>query len=213
VLVVPVKHASRGKSRLAGVLSDDDRAALARAMALDTVEAALAAAGVDQVIVVSADEVVTTALHRVDRVWLLPEPAVVAGRDRLNTAVDVGIVEARRRWPAAGVAVLLADLPLLVPVELEVALHTAAQHERSLVVDWQGTGTTLLAARPGVELTPAFGARSAAAHEAAGHLRIDLVVGSGLRRDVDLPGDLARLRGAVLGARTGAAMEAAHLHS
>lgn len=208
VLVVPFKHASRGKSRLAEVLPDGERAALARAMALDTVEAALAATSVDRVLLVSEDEVVADALRGRDRVRLVPEPAGVVGRDRLNAAVAAGLEEVRRRWPDAAVAVLLADLPMLLPAELEAALGAAQAYERSMVVDWQGAGTTLLAALPGVPVSPQFGVGSAAAHGASGHVRLEVPVGSGLRRDVDLPGDLGRLAGAGPQLRTGAVLRA-----
>src|SRR3954453_2091881 len=53
VVVVPVKPASEGKTRLAGVLDPADRASLARAMALDTIEAAAATPGVARVLVVT----------------------------------------------------------------------------------------------------------------------------------------------------------------
>ncbi|RMI09296.1 2-phospho-L-lactate guanylyltransferase, partial [Cellulomonas triticagri] len=75
VLVVPVKEASRGKTRLADVLEPGARAALVRAMALDTVEAVLAAPRVARVVVVTGDGPVAAAAAALPRVRVLPEPA------------------------------------------------------------------------------------------------------------------------------------------
>jgi len=58
VVVVPVKDAAAGKTRLAGALDDRSRTALARAMALDTIAAAAACEAVGVVVVVTADRVV-----------------------------------------------------------------------------------------------------------------------------------------------------------
>jgi 2-phospho-L-lactate/phosphoenolpyruvate guanylyltransferase len=61
---------------------------------------------------------------------------------------------------------------------------------RAFVADAAGTGTTLVAAPPGVDLDPRFGDRSAARHAAAGARPL---VGDWptLRRDVDTVDDLA----------------------
>ena len=62
VVVVPVKPAADGKTRLAGVLSASARERLVRAMALDTIAAALATPGVVRVVVVTADVPLRTLL-------------------------------------------------------------------------------------------------------------------------------------------------------
>ncbi|HEY0118330.1 MAG TPA: 2-phospho-L-lactate guanylyltransferase [Cellulomonas sp.] len=58
VVVVPVKEATAGKTRLGGALDEPSRVALARAMALDTIEAAAGCSAVGLVVVVTADEMV-----------------------------------------------------------------------------------------------------------------------------------------------------------
>lgn len=193
-VVVPVKDATTGKSRLAGALSDDRRAALVRSMALDTIAAALGADPVALVVVVSGDEELDGSLAGWPRVVLLADPGGRTVSDGLNVAVLAGIDEARRSVRGAPVAVLLADLPMLGSGELSAALATAAGHERAMVADVAGTGTTLLTAGPGVSMVPAFGPASARAHQALGHALLEVPAGSGLRRDVDLPDDLAALR-------------------
>ncbi|WP_239070424.1 2-phospho-L-lactate guanylyltransferase [Cellulomonas chitinilytica] len=195
VVVVPVKTATAGKTRLAGVLPESHRQALVRAMALDTVAAAVATRGVVRVLVVTADEPVRlglpTGAEAVDEPSPTTRPAG-AVEPGLDAAVLAGADRAAALDPGAGVAVLLGDLPALRPDDLAAALDLAAHRPRTVVADLGGTGTTLLTVAPGLDLRPRFGAGSAAAHEALGHVRLDVPGTSSLRRDVDVPVDLAR---------------------
>lgn len=223
VVVVPVKVATEGKSRLAGVLDDRVRVALVRAMALDTIDAALASSLVGHVLVVTADPVLTAAAGRFG---VVPEPRPAATESALprdaapfavspgdpaplavsplNWAVLAGIAAARSTVPGVAVAALLGDLPALRPDDLDAALALAGSVPRGFVPDAQGTGTTMLTARGGAVPVPRFGAGSACAHELAGHVRLAVPRGSTLRRDVDLPADLDEVAALELGARTGA---------
>lgn len=209
VLVVPVKDARRGKSRLADVLEPGARAALVRAMALDTVEAVLAAPRVARVVVVTADPEVTAQARALPRVRVLPEPAASAddppgGWDALNRAVSAGVAAARAEAPAAHVGVLLGDLPGLDPAEVDAVLAAAEAHPRAVLPDADATGTTLLTAAPGEPMEPRFGGGSAAAHAALGHAVLDVPGPSPLRHDVDVPADLTALTARGVGGRTGA---------
>lgn len=201
-VVVPVKDARRGKSRLAGVLDDDARAALVRSMALDTLAAVRAARSVTGVVLVTPDAALAAAATALD-VVVLDEPA--AGRPDgarvpvepgLDAAVLAGAAHARARAADAPVAVVLGDLPRLDPADLDAALALAAAHERAHVPDAAGTGTTLLAAGAGHVLRPRFGDGSSHRHAAAGHVRLDVPHASTLRHDVDDAADLAPLTGA-----------------
>ena len=189
VVVVPVKAAAEGKSRLAGFLDQVDRAALARAMALDTIEAAAATPGVERVLVVTSDAEIRSAVP-----FVVDDPG-----GGLNAAIRAGVALAS--LPAA---VLLGDLPALRPDDLGAALALAQMHPLGFVADADGTGTTLLTGL--VAFTPRFGAGSAALHEADGHVRLDVPVGSTLRRDVDVPSDLAAVARLGAGPRTTAAL-------
>jgi 2-phospho-L-lactate guanylyltransferase len=161
-LLVPVKALPGAKSRLLGASTDpESHRQLVEAIRSDTLQAARAAAGVARVVLVDGDGL----------------------NDALRSAAD----DAARRWPNDGVAALVADLPALRPAELDSALATAAGHPRAFVSDSAGTGTTMLAARPGVALDPEFGPGSAARH-AATAVRLD--AGPGLRRDVDTADEL-----------------------
>lgn len=197
-LVVPVKAPAAGKSRLD---PHPLRAALARAVAIDTVTAAASARSVARIVVVS-DEFPLPEVTAAGSAAIEVEPDPHA--DGLLGAIAAGLTRLGEAVPRA---VLLGDLPALRPEELDAALAEAARHPLALVIDADGTGTTLLTAGAGVPLRPAFGIDSAARHRAAGHVPIGLPRHSGLRRDLDTAADLQVLRGMPLGAATHAVLE------
>jgi len=183
VAVVPVKGNPGAKSRLG---ERPDRARLADAFALDTVTALLAARGVDLVLVVTADEDLAARLAALGA-EIVPEGVAA---DPMNAAIRSGLAAARRRFPESNLMVLTADLPALTPAEVERALALAAGHERSMLADAAGTGTTTLLALAGIPIEPRFGPDSRAAHEAAGHVPLEVPPSSGIRWDVDTAEDL-----------------------
>jgi 2-phospho-L-lactate guanylyltransferase len=89
-VVVPVKSLSGAKTRLAPELSAGERAALARAFALDTIEAARGARAVARVFVVSDEPAIELALREVPRVEVVPE----LGPRGLAAAIAHGIAVA-----------------------------------------------------------------------------------------------------------------------
>ncbi|WP_273651580.1 2-phospho-L-lactate guanylyltransferase [Cellulomonas fimi] len=187
-VVVPVKDADRGKSRLADVLGPGERGRFVRSMALDTLAAASAADAVAGVVLVTPDRVLASWAQR-GGALVVDEPA----GGGLDAAVVAGEAFVRTRTPDAPVAALLGDLPGLLPADLDAALRLASAHPRAHVPDVAGTGTTLLTAVAGSTLRPAFGAGSSARHAAAGHLALDVPPDSSLRHDVDEPADLDTL--------------------
>jgi 2-phospho-L-lactate guanylyltransferase len=182
-IVVPVKLLRLAKSRLA--VESGLRPDLVLAMALDTTAAALACARVAQVVVVSDDPRASGQLRGLGATVVRDEPD--AG---LNPALAHGIAVAREHEPDAGVATMSADLPALRPAELARALDAAAGHPRAMVPDAELRGTTLLTARPGVDLVPAYGADSRARHVRLGHAVVDVSGIESVRRDVDTLADL-----------------------
>lgn len=200
VVVVPVKPAADGKTRLVGTLSDVARARLVRAMAIDTVVACSRTGVVERVVVVTPDADLRALLH--DLADLVDDPG-----EGLNAAIAAGIRRAQGLDPGAGVAVLLGDLPALRPEDLADGLDMAAVHDRAFVADAGGTGTTMLTALAGVALVPRFGVGSAAAHEGLGHVRLAVPATSTLRRDVDVAADLDEVERLGVGAATRAALD------
>lgn len=191
VVVVPVKPPARGKSRLAG-LSDDQRRDLAEAFALDTVQAALATAGVEAVLVVTDDYRLAGAMRALG-CEVMPDGA----GDDLNATLVQAAADVVRRWPDAVPVALCADLPGLRPRELapvlvDVAALVAAGRA-AFVRDRAGVGTTMYAAAAD-RFEPGFGIDSAARHLSAGAVEVGADAPS-VRADVD---DFADLTAALL---------------
>ena len=184
VVLVPVKPPALGKSRLSE-LGDDERRELAAAIALDTVEACREASLVAEVLGITDDVGFAGELATIGCATI-PDGT----SDDLNGTLRLAAAEARRRWPELVPAVLLGDVPALMPEELDEALGSVADGESAYVVDADGSGTTLYTATYDA-FEPRFGAGSAAAHSVSARpIAGDLL---GLRRDVD---DLAGLRAA-----------------
>jgi 2-phospho-L-lactate/phosphoenolpyruvate guanylyltransferase len=171
-VIVPVKPADVGKSRLGA------EPGLVRAIALDTIDAVLAAHRVNRVLVVTSDRTLATDAE------IVPE---IAPRG-LHAAIATGLAAA---GDAAARAVLLGDLPALRPEDLDEALHRAEAVPTSFVTDREGTGTTLVTARPGIELRHAFGPDSARRHRELALAQLILPAGSTVPLDVDTPEQLA----------------------
>ncbi len=196
VVVIPVKGTADAKSRF----GSGDHSALAMAIALDTVEAALATPGVSGVLVVTSEEA-STLFDETEALVLVEE-----GAPGLRSAIALGVETAAEMMaPGRGIAVLLGDLPAMTPAELGAALVAAQAVDRAMVTDAEGTGTALITAVDGAVHSPAFGAGSAALHAAAGYVALEVPVESGLRNDVDTLDRLRALEGR-LGPRTAAAL-------
>jgi 2-phospho-L-lactate guanylyltransferase len=207
-IVIPFKGTARAKSRLAERFDPPARAALAMAMLRDTVSAVRKTPFVGGLVVVCHDPNLPSLLADGERleqrsarvpVTVLPDPG--AG---LNGAISAGISSARADDAGAHVAVVLGDLPALRPEDLAAALELARGHSLAFVADAATTGTTMITVSPGIPVEPRFGTGSAAAHVASGFAALELPASSGLRRDVDAPGDLDMLL--QLGAFTRAAL-------
>lgn len=197
-LVVPVKTLDRAKSRLLGAadggLGDPTaHAALALALALDTITAALPV--VRRVLAITSDPAVAAELHAMG-VESVPGPV------GLNPALRHGAALLRERDATCVVGALQADLPALRPAELAAAI-AEADGRRAFCPDRQGTGTTLLLSAPGAVLGPRFGVGSADAHAASGAVAL-LGPWPTLRCDVDTAEDLGLAASLGLGARTSA---------
>jgi 2-phospho-L-lactate/phosphoenolpyruvate guanylyltransferase len=179
-LLVPLKPLALAKSRLRGAVPPDQHEDLVLRLAIQTVRAARAAAGVDRLIVITDDLLAAQRLGPFAEI--APDPG-----GGLNHAL---------RTVAAGrsgvVAAMPADLPALRPDQLTEALAAAdgCDTARAFVPDAAGIGTVLLTARTGPRLDPLFGPDSAHAHLESGASRLDGDWPT-LRRDVDTPADLA----------------------
>lgn len=194
-VVVPVKRVEAAKTRLA--VDPETRRALARAMAADTVAAALDCALVAEVIVVTDDAEVAAEASAAGGVVVPDVPD--AG---LNPALEHGARLARERRPDAPVAALSADLPALRPAELVEVLGAIDALGAAYVADATGVGTTVYGVTAGRPFMPRFGPRSSARHRVSGAQEIGPIVVPSVRRDVDTEVDLWDAYRLGLGPRT-----------
>jgi 2-phospho-L-lactate/phosphoenolpyruvate guanylyltransferase len=170
VVLLPVKPPARGKSRLE--VDPGRRRSLAAAFALDTARACLAAESVGAVLAVTDDARFAADLRNAGCETI---PDGVA-RD-LNESLRLAAAEAMRRWPDGTPVAVCADLPALLPADLDIALSWGSGTR--FVADRERIGTTLYTA-PYDAFAPHFGPRSRQAHLDGGA--------------AEVPGDLASLR-------------------
>ena len=198
-LVMPVKGGLGAKSRLGAVLQRVP--GLPEAIALDSVEGALACPAVASVHVVCSDVGRGERLAALGAV-VVPESGPGSG---LLPALADGLAALGATGGGGPVAVLLADVPCVRPDELAAALAEAApvlaRGRQATVLDAEGTGTVLLAARSAGELHPRFGPGSALAHRRDGARAVGLGL-TRLRRDVDTPAELEQALVLGVGPRT-----------
>jgi len=181
-IVTPLKPAAIGKSRL--LVPGVDHRHLARAIALDTIDAASACPRVVEIAVVTAEPL--DGLPDVARSVREAHPTGI------TDAVAQGERTLRRDTHHA---VLLGDLPGLDPADLTHALDEAVLVDRGAVADADGTGTTLVTARQGLALITRFGHDSFARHLDAGLVALRVRRNSSLTQDVDIIDHLARACG------------------
>jgi 2-phospho-L-lactate/phosphoenolpyruvate guanylyltransferase len=184
VVLLPVKAPARAKSRLD--VHPSRRRTLAAAFALDTAGACLATPSVRAVLAVTDDARFAAELRETG-CRTVPDGV----SHDLNECLRLAAAEAMRRWPDGVPVAVCADLPALLPADLESALSWGSGPR--FVADHEQVGTTLYTAPYGV-FAPRFGPGSRQAH-------LD-------RGAADVPGDLASLRLDVDDARALAAAEA-----
>jgi 2-phospho-L-lactate guanylyltransferase len=197
-VVMPVQSASRAKSRLVAPAGVDHRE-LARAIALDTLDAVRACELVGRRVVVTSDPVVGPLASAAGDTVVMDAGAGLGG------AVAAGLAHAAEHAPDLPVAVLLADLPSVTTDDVALALVAAAGYLSAFVPDAEGTGTVLLTGRTPGQLRAAFGEGSADRHRRLGAVRLDLDA-PGLRRDVDTAESLDAAAALGLGRATTAAL-------
>lgn len=107
-VILPVKGFEKSKLRLAKLLTDSDRKALAKAMFIDVIRVLCSSIAVTNIIVVTSNaEVMKLALEY--GVTVVEEPELCKG---LNAAVTLGVNYAQAAG-AEQVMIIHADLPLL----------------------------------------------------------------------------------------------------
>jgi 2-phospho-L-lactate guanylyltransferase len=191
--LVPVKPFASAKMRLADVLSDEARAALSREFLRHTLGVLAQAPGVGRTMVVTRDPAALALAAEWGAAGLAEH-----GTRGLNAALTQA-GQAAREGGAEAVLVLPTDLPLLSAADV-ATLASQAQGERMMVVapDRREQGTNALLVRPPDAVPFAFGEGSFARHQALAEqagMTIRVCRLPRVALDVDLPDDLALLRG------------------
>lgn len=193
MILVPVKHLSNAKQRLASILSQADRTELAQTMLLDVIEALNGWQNCPGVSLVTSDPY---ALGLAERFHLDVIP------DRANISETDAIEMATRVCGTRGIAwtlVLPADIPLVSASELDAILSQAPVEGSVLVPASDRRGTNAAFRRPAGLFPLRFGNDSFKPHlEAARATQKACLVLPlpGIALDVDNPSDLAALASA-----------------
>jgi 2-phospho-L-lactate/phosphoenolpyruvate guanylyltransferase len=196
IAILPVKSFGTAKQRLADVLGDGARKALAQAMFSDVLATLLHVPELAEIVVVTADRTAESAATG-KRVTVLDDSAQ-AGQ---SAAALIGI----RHALASGyerVLLVPGDTPLLQPREVAALIDKG--RGVLIVADRHGTGTNALVLSPPDLIEPSFGPDSFARHMGAAQaaqapFRAEEV--PGLALDVDTPADLAELAACLAGRR------------
>ena len=186
--IVPVKPLRRGKSRLANVLSEEERADLNRKLLVHTIDTLIEIPEIEQVLVVSRDQG-ALALAREHGARTVQEN----GAPQLNIALARATVVAKN-YVTRGVLIVPADLPLISAEDVRAMLEKV-QNPPVVVVapDRHHQGTNALLVCPVGLIDYDFGPDSFHRHcdraQEAG-ARLEICELPSLALDVDLPEDL-----------------------
>lgn len=186
--IVPVKPLRRGKSRLADVLTPEERADLNSRLLAHTLETLTAVPEIEQVLVVSRDPG-ALALAREYGARTVMEH----GSPELNVALTRATIVAQKSG-TGGVLVIPADLPLITPEDIQALIQRAVDPPVIVIApDRRREGTNALLVDPAGLIDYQFGPGSFEIHcrraeQTAARLEIfDL---PSLALDVDYPEDL-----------------------
>jgi 2-phospho-L-lactate/phosphoenolpyruvate guanylyltransferase len=191
VVLVPIKALAWSKSRLSPLLSDSARHALSQAMLTDVVTSAQQAALVNRVVVVTSDPTLLALARRLGAV------AVDEGYPRgINGAVTVG-TDFCIAQGATALLVLLADLPLVTPAEIDSLFRQTNGRPQVIVVPCkEGDGTNAVLRVPPLVVPPCFvGGPSLQAYQtiAAQHgITCYVIQSPGMAFDLDSVEDLRK---------------------
>ena len=187
VALLPAKPLPLAKTRLGSLLDDRARMAMAGAMFADVLRALSEASGLDAVVVITADPSLAARARRAGAV------VVDEGSPRgLNGAVGFG-TDAALRLGATSVLVVLSDIPLVLPTDIDEILARAPDHGALVVPSKEGTGTNAMLRQPPTIFSTCFGGRSLERHVAAAercHLACEIVRSARIGFDLDTPEDL-----------------------
>lgn len=185
--IVPARSFDTAKSRLEGELAPATRRRVARDLLRGVVSAVRAHAAVAGVILATDDAAVADACDA--------ERVRIDKPDEPLAAIITGAVDDVRRAGARYALVVMADLPLIAPGDVDAMLDRAAEGRVVLAPDHTGRCTNAMCVPLAVPIAMAFGTgesyvRHRDAARAVDHVTVSLLR-RGLLRDLDVDGDLS----------------------
>ena len=191
-LILPFKSIRGGKSRLAAMLTPEQRHDMNRHLLLRSMAVASDYAGSQRVLVVSACEEVL-AIARGHDCRALAETS----QPGLNAALEHAISHAQTSG-AAEILLLSCDLPQVRTSDLDAVVQLGRRRESLvLATDRAGTGTNALYLPPGERIRLHYGPGSCELHRAEAQRRglpLHVIQTERLAFDLDWPGDLQEWR-------------------
>lgn len=185
-VLVPLKRLDGAKSRLAELLSPAVRAELMQAMLADVLAAVREAPGVAGITLVSSEPAAASFAGEHDIGWW---------NDRGLPWNDALLAAMREAVTETSVAVVSADIPLVVAEEVE-ALLAATPGRGIAIARASDGGTNAVALRPTAALKTCFGSPGSAELHArqAREAKLESVIldRPGLALDLDTPEDVER---------------------
>lgn len=186
--IVPVKPLRRGKSRLANVLTQDERTNLNSKLLAHTLDTLNMIPEIEHVLVVSRDPA-ALALARDHGARTVQEN----GESHLNIALTRATVIAKE-YSTRGVLIVPADLPLITPEDIRLMVDRIKDPPVVVVApDRRREGTNALLICPAGLIDYEFGIGSFKRHcdsAVQAGARLEICELSSLALDMDLPEDL-----------------------
>ena len=186
--IVPVKPLRRGKSRLAGVLSPEERNDLNRRLLTHTLETLNAIPEIEQILVISRDQAALSLAREHGARTVLEN-----GAPELNVALASATIVAKN-YATRGLLIVPADLPLISPEDVIAMLDIAVDPPVVVLApDHRRQGTNALLVCPIGLIEYDFGPGSFQRHcERAlqAGARLEILELPSLALDMDMPEDL-----------------------
>lgn len=192
MILVPVKILADAKQRLSGILSAEERVALAQAMCEDVLQTLANCQNRRSVAVVTSDSFASGLAAR------FKFDVIADANSGETSAIEMATAVCKARG-ARSTLVLPADIPLIDSAELQQIIESAPPDGTVLVPDAEGRGTNAALRSPGDLFPLRFGNDSFLPHQAAARatgLPCVILRLPGIARDIDRPQDLHQLSAA-----------------
>lgn len=187
-VIIPVKPLRRSKSRLANVLSEDERTQLNFNMLDNTLKILKGNSAINEILVISRDPRALTLARSYGAKTIQED-----GEPGLNLALKRAVVIAKA-YSAQTIWILPADLPLLTGQEVQYIIDKITPGPMMIISpDRRMDGTNLLLCSPVDLIDFSYGPGSFERHmrqAQSKHAEINVMQMSSVGLDIDLPEDL-----------------------